>query len=92
MAISWDFTITPLNVSKKEASVVAVRVDDADLENIKTETHTIITAILDTNAQKITALDIIWQQHLDYQARQAAIVEFIGDLESAAKTNLEARE
>lgn len=92
MAIDWEFTITPLDVSRKEASITAVRIDDNDLENVKVETHTIVTAILNTNEQKIAALEIIWQSHLNYQTRQAAIDNFIGDLEATAKVNLEARE
>lgn len=92
MAITWEFTIKPLDIFRKEASVMAVRTDDADPQNILTETHFIITAILDTQEQKITALDDIWQQHLDYQIRQTAIDNYIGNLETTAKTNLEGRE
>ena len=92
MAINWEITIQPLDVSRKEASVMAVRTDDTDPENILTETHFIITAILDTVAQKTAALDNIWQQHLDYQTRQIAINEYIGELEEQAETNLEGRE
>ena len=92
MAITWDFTIKPLNVSRKEASIMAVRTDDTDSQNILTETHFIITAILDTQVQKSAVLDDIWQQHLDYQTRQVAINNYIGGLESVAKTNLEGRE
>lgn len=92
MAINWEITIQPLDVSRKEASVMAVRTDDADPENILTETHFIISAVLDTQAQKVAAMDDIWQQHLDYQTRQIAINEYIGGLETQAKTNLEGRE
>ena len=92
MAINWEITIQPLDVSRKEASVMAVRTDDTDPENILTETHFIITAILDTAAQKTAALDNIWQQHLDYQTRQIAINNYIGNLEEQAEINLEGRE
>ena len=92
MAITWEITIQPLDVPRKEASIMAVRTDDTDPENILTETHFIITAILDTVAQKTAALDNIWQQHLDYQTRQTAINEYVGGLKAQAKTNLEGRE
>ena len=92
MAINWEITIHPLDVSRKEASVMAVRTDDTDPENILTEKHFIITAILDTITQKTAALDNIWQQHLDYQARQTAINNYVGDLETQAKANLKGRE
>jgi len=92
MAITWDFTIKPLDVSRKEASVMAIRTDDTDPLNVLTETHFIISVILDTQQQKSDALDDIWQQHLDYQTRQTVINNYIGGLEAQAKTNLEARE
>ena len=92
MAITWDIKIHPLNISKKEASIVAIRTNDTDPQNILTETHTIISAILDTQEQKIAALDTIWQLHLDYQNKQTAIDAYIGGLEEQVKTNLEARE
>jgi len=34
MAITWDFIIKPLDVSRKEASIMAVRTDDTDPQNI----------------------------------------------------------
>ena len=89
MAITWTVTITPIDVPTKTASIQAVRVDDSDGS---TETHNIITAILETTAQKLAAMDDIWQQHLDYTARQAAIDAFVGALESQAEANLESRE
>ncbi len=92
MAITWEFTIKPLDISRKEASIMAVRTDSTDPQNILTETHFIITAILDTSAQKSAALDDIWQQHLDYQTKQITIEAYVGGLESTAKANLEGRE
>ena len=92
MAITWEVTIKPLDVSRKEASVLAVRVDDTDPLNVLTETHFIITALLDTPAQKTAVLNDLWQQHLDYQTRLAVINNYIGTLETQAKIDLEARE
>ena len=90
MAITWDVKITPLDVARKEASIVATRTDSVD--STKTEIHTIITCLLATSAQKTAVLDNVWAMHLAYQAKQTAIVAYIGILETTAKTNLEARE
>ena len=92
MAISWDVKITPLNVDRKEANIVAVRTDDTDPANVKIETHTVISAIIETPAQQLAVSDNIWQQHLAYQVRQARIATYIGDLETRASDDLEARE
>ena len=89
MAISWDIKITPLNIARKEASVVATRTD-SETDNV--ETHNIITCILETQEQKLAVLDQLWTMHLSSVSRQAAIDAYIGDLEAQAKTNLEARE
>ena len=89
MAITWTVTITPIDVPAKTVSINAVRYDDVALE---TETHNIITAVIETSAQKTAVLDNLWQQHLEYQAKQTAIAAFLGNLETAAKANLEARE
>ena len=89
--ITWDVTITPTDVARKEATIRATRTDDTDPSNIKRFTH-IISAILDTAAQKMAALEDIWAHHLAQQARDAAIVAYVGTLEQQAKVNLEARE
>jgi len=92
MTITWNVTITPLNIVRKEAGIVAIRIDDTNPVDVKTETHTIISAILATVKQKQAVLDQIWQMHLDYQDKQTQIANYIGNLEAQAKTALEARE
>lgn len=87
MAITWTVFITPLDVTAKKASITAVRDEDGTIE-----THRVDTAILSTAGQKTAILNQIWQMHLDYQAKLVAIANYIGGLEIAAKTNLEARE
>ena len=89
MAITWDVKIYPLDVSRKEVSIVATRTDSVALT---TETHTVISALLDTQEHKVHVLDTIWQLHLNYQVKQEAIEAYINDLEEIAKTNLEGRE
>lgn len=92
MAVTWDVNIRPLDIVRKEVSISATRTDDTDPENVKTETHTVLSTIIDTQAQKLAAMDQIWDMHLAEVAKQAQIEAVIGELESQAVTNLEARE
>ena len=87
--ITWEVKIMPLNIERKEASVVATRTDSV---TGKVEIHRIITCILGTQQQKINVLDQLWQMHLDYITNQALIDTYIGDMENEAKINLEGRE
>lgn len=80
----------PLDVDRKEVSVVAVRTDS--LDPTKTETHTIASALIITAQQKTAVLNNLWEQHLAWQARQTKIAAYIGSLAAMAKANLEARE
>ena len=89
MAITWNVTITPLDISRKEASVTATRTDSV---TGSVETHNIITCLLVTTVQKTVVLNQLWDMHLTEQAKQTAIAAYIGDLEAQAKANLEARE
>jgi hypothetical protein len=89
MAITWNVTITPLNVERKEARIVAIRTDDVTSE---VQSFVILSAILDTPAQKNAAVNNLWQQHTEYETRKAQIAMYIGSLEEDAETNLEARE
>lgn len=89
MAITWEVIVTPLNVSRKEASIRAIRTDDVTSEE---QMFVIQTAILDTQAQKVAALNQLWDMHLAYENRQSAIIDYIGTMEEDAKINLEARE
>jgi len=89
MAITWEVTITPINIAEKRVSVLAVRVDDVLLT---TNSYRIDHAIIDTVAQKIAVLDGIWEQHLNRTYYDGVVTTVIGDLEQDAKTNLEGRE
>ena len=77
----------PLNIARKEASIVATRTDGEDVRSFN-----IITALLATTKQKLAAVDDIWSQYLADNARRTAIEAFIGNLEASAKTALEAKE
>jgi len=90
MAITWNVKITVLDVSRKEATIVATRTDSEDADN--PEVITIASALLNTPAQKTAELDNIWEHHLSLAAKNAAIAAIVSDLQIAAKANLEARE
>jgi len=92
MAVTWDVKITPLDVARKEASVVAMRTDNTDPANIKTETISVLTCTLANATEKADVLNNIWAHHLAYQMKQSQIAAYIGGLETQAKANLEARE
>ena len=89
MAITWDVTVTPLNVERKEASITAIR---TDTDTGKEQRLVISSIILNTTQQKVDALNQLWQMHLDYDALQTQIAAYIGTMEADAKANLEARE
>lgn len=85
MAI-WNVSITPLDVARKEASITATRTDGEDVQ-----TFNIITALLTNRKQKQDVIDQIWSQYLAAKAKKKAGADFIGKLETEAKTALEAR-
>lgn len=90
MAITWKLTITPINILTKEASIQAVRTDDADPDNPMT--YNVARALLDTAAQKNAAIDEIWAKHQARLASDAIVDNFVSALETSGKNNLEARE
>jgi len=92
MAVTWKVSIRPLDIARKEVSVSATRTDNTDPENIKTETHMILSAIIDTMAQKVAVMDQIWDMHIADVAKQAQIAAVVADLEAQAVANLGARE
>ena len=91
MAITWALTITPLNINNKEASIIAVRTDDID-GSIKAYEVSKATIDTQTMANNIWIMDEIWGKHQIAINADAAISNFVSDLEAAGKTNLEARE
>jgi len=89
MAITWQVDIKNVDVSKKRADVSVMRVDDVTLA---TESYNFSKVILETTAQRLALLDLVWQKHLDELADQAEIDAFVTNLEQLGKSNLEARE
>ena len=92
MAVTWKVDITPIDLERKEVRVSATRTDDTDPENVKIETHTVLSVIIDTTAQKLAVMDQIWEMHLADVAKQAQIAAIVDALEVQAVANLEARE
>lgn len=90
MAITWEVKINVLDVPTKTVSVTATRTDDADPDN--QQVCSVLSAVIATAAQKTAVLDELWAQHLALDQRAIAISNFVGNLETAAKDNLEARE
>ena len=97
MAVTWKVDITPIDLARKEVRVSATRTetDTTDPENIivlSVETHTVLSVIIDTTAQKLAVMDQIWEMHLADVAKQAQIAAIVDALEVQAVANLEARE
>ena len=90
MAITWTATITPLNLSTKEASISAVRLDSEDAENPKT--YNVPLAKLATAGEKLAVADEIWDAYQADLVSDATIAAFIDQLELDLNANLEARE
>ena len=89
MAISWTVDITNVRVDQNRADVTITRIDDV---TSATEGYHFSKVILETSAQRLALLDLVWQKHLDEVVDQAVIDAFITNLEQLGKSNLEARE
>ena len=90
MAITWELKITPIDISTKEASIVATRTDDIDPENPMV--YNVARAILGTTSQKNAVLDEIWAKHQSHLAEETIVSNFVSALETSGKSNLEGRE
>lgn len=87
--ITWEVSISNVKVAQKRANVSAVRTDS---ESGATETYSFKNAIIGTTSERQAILQQVWDNHLAYTDKQAAIDTFITNLEITAKTNLEGRE
>ena len=89
MALIWEPKITAKCVAEYRIRFDATVTDDV---SGKVYTLTIPDVIIETQAQQIAALDQMWNKLLEEIARESVVSTIIGDLEAAAKINLEARE
>lgn len=95
MAITWEFTITPIDVSSKIVGVSATRTDDSPTDPDPPYTVTMKNADISTSQKKVEALDVLWAKYEKKVAQQAlrdAIAQEISALEVSAKENFEGRE
>ena len=88
--ITWDTQITVVNIVTKTISMTAIRTDDSDPDN--PNVFTVRNRHINTAAEKIAIMDEIWAMHVASESRGEIIATLIGNLESQANTNLEARE
>ena len=91
----WEFKITPMDVAAKTASIQATRRVFEEVSPdaiIDTQEYLLGPVTLATPEDKLAALDVIWQLHLDRIAEDVAVDAYLGGLETAAKANMEARE
>jgi len=89
MAITWTSYISNVIPAEFRADVCFKRVDDVALTE---ENYCYSGVILETTAQRLALLDLVWNAHLNTGIKQEAIDAFITNLEQLAKNNLEARE
>ena len=87
MAISWEVSVSIVDVGTERVIVSATRTDDTDVDNVLTESFC-LDCIISTRQQKADVMNNIWSQHLIYQNT----IALVGSLEADAKANLEARE
>ena len=89
MAITWEVSITPVNVAKRVVRIAAVVTDSEDVEN--PVTVQISRAELNTQQDQLDALDRLYARYLSKVARNTIVATWLAGKESAAKLNLEAR-
>lgn len=89
MAITWDTQITNVNTSSKRADVTFTR---TNTETNATWSCSYNQVILETTAQRLALLDVVWADWQKALAKETSIDGFIGSLEQSANSNLMARE
>lgn len=90
MAISWDISISNVNVQSGRAMVCFKRTD-SDYPDYP-ETYTYYNAIIVSSQDRVDLLNDVWNKHLAAASRQTSIADFVTNMAVAGKANLEARE
>lgn len=90
MAISWEIEITPINISTKEASAIAIRTDDSDPDNPKT--YEVAKAPFNSTAEEEAVGDEILGKRQKDKNKTDAIDSFVNAVEGRLKTYLEAND
>ena len=95
MAITWEFTINPIDIPNRIVSVSATRTDDSPTNPDPIYTVTLQNADISTAEKKAEALNVLWNKFLKKATKQIQldIIESeITELEIQAKSNFEGRE
>ena len=90
MAISWNTTISQVNVNSKRANVSFTRTDSVKPEDVFAMSYNQV--ILETTAQRLALLDQVWAEWLDELTKRSDNEAFITNIEQTANSNLDARE
>lgn len=90
MAITWELTITPINISTKEASAKAIRTDDTDPDNPKT--YKVAKAPFNNTAEEEAVGNNILGKRQKDKTKTGAIDSFVNAVEGRLKTYLEAND
>ena len=95
MAITWTPTVTIVDFETKLISLSATRVDDADPQNIITDTYSVHNRYINNAEEKVAVMDALLAIRADELirlARIASLDSIVTALEIQAKTYLEAQE
>lgn len=89
-AITWDTKITVRNLSQRQVSVTATRIDGADPTN--PIVVSVAQATINTNAQKQHVIDTLWALYQAKLIENAQVNTVITTLENDANAALSALE
>ena len=87
MAITWDVSISNVNLQSKRGDVSATRTDSESA--LPPRHYSMRNTPLETSEDRIRVLDTIKEWDTKSANDKIAIEEFIDDLEQSGKTNLE---
>lgn len=91
MAITWELIPIVISIENKTVSIVAVRLDSEDPTNPMM--YKVSKAVLSTTpSENLWILDEIWNSHQTALTKNTQVTEFLSDLISLGKSNLEGRE
>ena len=88
MAITWNVTISNVNVDTKRADVTATRTDDStDPDTV--DTYSFKNTPIETSSQRLIVLNSIKAAVEADASLDTSVSTLISDMETSAKTNLE---
>jgi len=87
VAITWDVTITSVNLQSKRATVSATRTDSESA--LPSRAYTLANHPLETQADRTQTLDTIKEWDEQAVTKEVEAAAFIDNLEQLGKANLE---